>query len=296
MKKIIADFKVKKAVDLGTQFVKNKHRMIGQDGAYSIPLKDGALWFFGDTLIGTRPSNKSLWYIDGVPVGGLDMTGKGTIDQMITNTGLILKDDSEDNGLKDFQYILDSNGNLKNLIPLRRDEDKDKIRIWCQHGIALGDWIYLSFIKVEMFEKPKSGLPVEFEIVGSGFAKGKVGEWEFVPQIDLPKLPNPVIEKINAVDNLLPVVGIIFAFDHHSQAQLTTRYPTLLPEPAEEAPEVEEIAMPKADFKDFALKYGNAFATIASMLLDAILDFADPAIIVVCEDGSWIEVARWYEW
>jgi len=173
------NFKVNNALDFGAQFVNNEYRMVGQDGAYSIPLKEGALWFFGDTLIGTRSTEKSLWYNRGEPVGGLDMSGKGTIDKMITNTGLILKDDSGDKSLNDFQYILDSNGGLKNLIPLRPDEDHDKIRIWCQHGIALNDIVYLSFIKVEMFEKPKSGLPVEFEIHGSGFARGKIGEWEF---------------------------------------------------------------------------------------------------------------------
>jgi hypothetical protein len=170
---------VKKARDLGPQFIKNDHQMIGQDGAYSIPLNGDTLWFFGDTLIGKRLPEQSLWYIDGEPVGGLDMSGKGSIDRMITNTGLILKDDSGIDGLKDFQYILNGDGKLKNLIHLRSDEDPDKIRIWCQHGIALENLVYLSFIKVVMYEKPKNGLPVEFEILGSGLAYGALDKWEF---------------------------------------------------------------------------------------------------------------------
>ena len=40
------------ARDLGPQFVNNPHGMIGQDGAYSIPMGPQTLWFFGDTLIG----------------------------------------------------------------------------------------------------------------------------------------------------------------------------------------------------------------------------------------------------
>ena len=135
-------FQVKNARDIGPQFVENDHQMIGQDGAYSIPLNGNALWFFGDTLIGTRLTDQSLWFINGRPVGGLDMSGKGSIIKMITNTGLILKDTSGKDGLHDFQYILDDRGQLKNLIRLRPNEDPDKIRIWCQHGIALDDVVY----------------------------------------------------------------------------------------------------------------------------------------------------------
>ncbi len=171
-------FKVESSRDLGPQFVNNAHKMVGQDGAYSIAINGRTLWFFGDTLIGKRPVG-SLWYIDGQPVGGLDMSGKGTISKMITNTGLLLNETSGQKGLNDFEYILDSNKNLKNLVPLLPGEDHDKIRIWCQHGISIESDIYLSFIKVEMFDKPKSYLPVEFEIIGSGFAKGSADTWEF---------------------------------------------------------------------------------------------------------------------
>src|SRR5438552_11054175 len=87
--------KVASARDLGPMFVNNPHRMIGQDGAFSIPLESGrTLWFFGDTLIGKRIPGQSLWYRDGKPVGHADMSGKGSIDRMINNTGLILNHNS----------------------------------------------------------------------------------------------------------------------------------------------------------------------------------------------------------
>ena len=37
--------------DLGPQFTVNKHQMVGQDGAFSIPLNDNRLFvFFGELL------------------------------------------------------------------------------------------------------------------------------------------------------------------------------------------------------------------------------------------------------
>jgi hypothetical protein len=173
------EFKVMNTRDLGPQFTKNNHKMVGQDGAYSIPLNGETLWFFGDTLIGTRDPSLSLWYLDGRAVGAADMSGKGTIEHMINNTGLILGNKTGENGLSDFHYILDEQGGLKNLIPLHEDEDHDEIRIWCQHGICLGDSVYLSFIKVRMLEEPNGVLPVAFEILGSGFAKGSKKDWNF---------------------------------------------------------------------------------------------------------------------
>jgi hypothetical protein len=52
----IAPLRVASARDLGVLFARNPHRMVGQDGAFSIPLEPGrTLWFFGDTLTGRRP-------------------------------------------------------------------------------------------------------------------------------------------------------------------------------------------------------------------------------------------------
>ena len=51
------------ARDLGPLFADNPHRMVGQDGAFSIPLDAGeTLWFFGDTLDRPPPpAGQSLW-------------------------------------------------------------------------------------------------------------------------------------------------------------------------------------------------------------------------------------------
>jgi hypothetical protein len=168
---------VETARDLGVLFAENSHRMVGQDGAFSIPLAPGkTLWFFGDTLIGRRPpAGQSLWTIDGQPVGPRDMTGRGTFDCMINNTALILHHKTGGDDLRDFRYITDARGQLRPLIPLEGDEHPDRDRIWCQHGIEIDGRICLSFIKVRMLET--GPLPVNFEIVGSGLACGSTDDW-----------------------------------------------------------------------------------------------------------------------
>ncbi|MCD6205426.1 MAG: DUF4185 domain-containing protein [Candidatus Marinimicrobia bacterium] len=179
--------KVNSAQDLGPLFVDNSHKMIGQDGAFSIPLDKQTLWFFGDTLIGARVPDESLWFPGGQPLPPENMSGKGTIQQMFCNTGLLVPDTGIDGVLNNFEYILDDSGRLKTLLPLLEDEDHDKDRIWCQHGIYLNGKVYLSFIKVRMLphgfltNSDAGGdlLPVNFEIVGSGIAVGDPQTWNF---------------------------------------------------------------------------------------------------------------------
>jgi len=179
--------KVNNAKNIGRLFVNNPHKMIGQDGAFSIPMKKHTLWFFGDTLIGERIPNESFWFPGGQPLPPEDMSGKGKIQHMFCNTGLLVPNTGIDGVLKNFEYILDGSGKLKTLIPLLEDEDHDKDRIWCQHGIFLNDKLYLSFIKVKMLEHGfltgsedvNNLLPVNFEIIGSGLAVGDPISWNF---------------------------------------------------------------------------------------------------------------------
>ncbi len=164
--------------DLGPQFTDNPHQMVGQDGAYSIPLNGETLWFFGDTLFGKRVPGESIWYPGGRPVGPHDMSGRGSIRRMINNCGLLIPADADaQEGLKNYRYILDDEGAVKNLIPLEPGEHPDEVRVWCMHGIALADKIYLFFIKVRMLAE--GPLPVNFEILGSGMAVGRAGKWNF---------------------------------------------------------------------------------------------------------------------
>ncbi len=174
-----APLRVRAARDLGPQFTDNPHRMVGQDGAYSIPLGGGeALWFFGDTLIGERPA-ESLWFVFGEPVGGRDMADAGPFEEMITNTGLIARDQTGRDGLRDFAYLLDGAGRLKKLVPAIAGERPHRDRIWCLHGCALGEKVYLYYIRIRMHEEGGSPFPVGFDLVGSGLAVSSRGDWSF---------------------------------------------------------------------------------------------------------------------
>ena len=170
---------VESARDLGPLFADNPHHMIGQDGAYSIPLGDETLWFFGDTLIGQRRPRESLWFPGGKPVGPRDMTGLPGIDRMINNTGLLVPVGEGPSVLRRFRYVCNETRQLKNLLPLEGDEHPDRDRIWCQHGVKVRDRLYLSFIKVRMTDEPTPPLPLGFEIVGSGLAVGSTRDWNF---------------------------------------------------------------------------------------------------------------------
>lgn len=163
--------------DLGPQLTENPHQMVGQDGAYSIPLGEKTLWFFGDTLIGQRTPGESVWYPGGTAVGPWDMSGKAGIRRMINNCGLLLENYDMRNGFQDVRYILDNVGEIKTLMPLLADEHPDEIRIWCMHGIALQDKLYLFFNKVEMLAD--GPFPVNFDILGVGLVVGNSRDWEF---------------------------------------------------------------------------------------------------------------------
>lgn len=169
--------KVKSTRDLGLQFVENEHKMVGQDGAYSIITEKGLLFYFGDTIIGKRISGESLWYPGGETVGHRDMSGLGGTERMLNNTGLIITDKDASKGIINFNYVLDSAGEIKQLIPLLEDEDPDWIRVWCLHGVEVNNKLYLFFIKV--VTKDEGIFPVNFDIIGSGIAVGDTDNWEF---------------------------------------------------------------------------------------------------------------------
>ncbi len=177
MKKII----VSKVRDLGPQFVDNNYRMVGQDGAYSISLKDGsALWFFGDTLIGARAPSESLWFMDEQSIKPEALTeGWNKIEKIVHNTGAIVWNTTGAGGLDQFKHIIADGNGLKQLIPLLPGENHASERIWCFHGHEIEKTLYLFFQKIEIIEDKNSPFPVAFRVIGSGLAKGSSMDWEF---------------------------------------------------------------------------------------------------------------------
>ena len=169
---------VKTATDLGPQFTKNSHGSVGMDGAFSIRLGNGeTFWYFGDTLFGKRIPNESLWFPGGVQVGPEEMRGVGGVERMLTNTALVLCDMDNNKQLSSFEFILDEEGSPHQPVPFHKNENPDNIRVWCQDGVCLGKKIYLSYVNVKMLAK--GPLPVNFELLGTGLAVGRKGEYRF---------------------------------------------------------------------------------------------------------------------
>jgi hypothetical protein len=209
-------FKVRNTADLGVLFKKNPHQMVGQDGAYSFKLNEKeTFWFFGDTFIGDRIPGESLWYPGGKAVGPKDMSGIGRILKMHNNTGLLSTDTSGSNGVNSFSYITDDKGEIRPLIELLPEEHPDEIRVWCLHGIAIDQKVYLFFIKVKMIEE--GIFPVNFEILGSGIAVGDPADMKFTRIVhnnsDIlwgkyePKFAAAVF--LNEKDNLIYLYGVV---------------------------------------------------------------------------------------
>ena len=149
------------ARDLGLLFTENDVKMIGQDGAYSIPIKSGeTLWLFGDTFI-----------------GHFNEIGKRVIEEMPNNTGLICYSADAKNGLDDFSYLKDKSGKLRQLIPLEADEDGKVFRIWGMHGCYLNDKIYWYYIRVRILSE--GVWPYKFDVEGSGLAVANYSELRF---------------------------------------------------------------------------------------------------------------------
>jgi hypothetical protein len=163
--------------DLGPQFVDNPHRMVGQDGAYSFPLESGAFWFFGDTIIGRRIPGQSLWLVDNEVAGPADLSGRGSIASMPNNTALILRTSDASDGLREYQYLLDARGQIRQVIEHLPEEDRNEYRIWCLHGCRIEETVHVFYQKIHMVKE--GPFPVNFEVVGAGLATGKSTDWAF---------------------------------------------------------------------------------------------------------------------
>ena len=162
---------VNTARDSGVLFSRNAHRMAGLDGAYSIPLDDErTLWFFGDTLIGERAPDRSLWYEFGPGRGEINMSGWGNFDLILNNTGIIVPGGSGFSGKETFAFVTDEADRIRQLIHNLPDEPTADYRIWCLDGVTIGTTVYLYYLKILMI--PGRPVPANFAVVGGGVAKG----------------------------------------------------------------------------------------------------------------------------
>ena len=171
--------------DLGPQFTDNPYRMTGQDGAYSIPLggagpqeAERVFWYFGDTLIGERPPGSLRDVFTHLAEIGQPQ-GHAPFERLPTNTGLVLPAQSGRGGLEGFEHIVDEDGEIRQLVPPGPGDRDEWDRMWCMHGVALGETLYLFYMHIRMLEDQGGPFDLGFEIIGCGLAKGRVDAWQF---------------------------------------------------------------------------------------------------------------------
>ncbi|WP_436936480.1 DUF4185 domain-containing protein [Halovenus marina] len=146
--------------------------MSGQDGAYSIPMEGEALWFFGDTLIGDRAVDERMPH-------GEQLREYGGFERLPYNCGLICRDSDGTDGLKNFEYILDDDGEIRQLVETHPDEDETEIRPWCLDGCYVDGTLYLYYVVVRIGSEVEDDFASGFELIGSGVARGSADDYQF---------------------------------------------------------------------------------------------------------------------
>ena len=169
---------------------------------------------------------------------------------------------------------------------------------------------------MELAEEKRWG----FRYVGEGDMPSstfRVGNWEFSPLLDYSNTPPRVQQRIKAVLKEASVQGFVIAHDHFvsPRALLTGAQPKLLPPPPKPEPihipaepEKPQTTTPKAGLSQAATgAFSAAFFLLnatfkiiwavgsAMVWLFASVLMMDPVVFAILEDGSVIEVARWYE-
>lgn len=147
---------------LGNQFLENKVRITGADGATSVVLPSGeSLWMFGDTVEGPFKS-----------IRGLDLT------KLRSNTGAIAKPQNASQGIKDFRFLSDESVTRpRQIVPFAADENPAVNRVWAVHGVAMAPHVYLFYHRITLLK----GVDVfiNFQLDGMGIARADVGDLNF---------------------------------------------------------------------------------------------------------------------
>ncbi|MBI5245027.1 MAG: DUF4185 domain-containing protein [Elusimicrobia bacterium] len=130
--------------------------ILGQDGAYSIPLADGsALWTFGDTLVGeTLPGGEDkLWGMPSSSFAILEATDPFSLEG-------------------ELRYVRDPQDWPAPLIRYEPGELESIRRFWPQHGVQAGGKVYVFYTFIQA---SKSGM-WSFAIIGQGLVMAEKPE------------------------------------------------------------------------------------------------------------------------
>jgi hypothetical protein len=112
-------------------------------------------------------------------------------------------------------------------------------------------------------------------------------EWWFIPLDSEMIIPQRALKRVEAIQNLgIRTQGLIVAHEA----------PLLLNEPQKPKLVIQhdELEQMIVQFANFVMEVARIFGLIVLFSLSSIV-MLDPALIVVLEDGTWVEVMRWVE-
>lgn len=101
--------------------------------------------------------------------------------------------------------------------------------------------------------------------------------WYYVPiEADCTIIPKEALDRLEAVKTQFHICQVIVGHE------------------IVEAPEVQpEIEMPAIPWKGIGLVVGALALGLVYVLVSAVSCIADPCLIVVLEDGTWISICEW---
>jgi hypothetical protein len=169
-----ATIKIKEVKPMGPLFKENTANVLGHDGAYSIPLKDGKVfWTFGDTLIGPERLgyDPEKMLID----SWLASSWAKEHIIMISNTGLFLNTRDANKLLSATPYYFTHKDTAREIISSSLPANRDgRYRpIWPMDGIEVNGSLYIFYLMVDcgLFKEEKKEGNLDINLYGTGLAR-----------------------------------------------------------------------------------------------------------------------------
>ena len=141
--------------------------LYGQDGGQSIDLQDDrVLFLFADTLLLAR--NPQLAARAATTDHGPPRPHTGAAEVFLPNCAALAPRKPYLESLAQLKYITDSYGLPRTIIQAEAREQFKKIRFWPEHGLRIGDSVYIYYIGVQTIDPTSSW---GFRGVGAGLAR-----------------------------------------------------------------------------------------------------------------------------
>ncbi len=174
--------KIKSAKYIGELFTNNLSRVIGHDGAYSIPLDDGrSFWTFGDTLIG--PNRFGYDHEKELIDVWLSKEWARENIKMVENTGCFTNTKTGQELLSSRPLYVEKDGIARELVSTALAPNRgNRYRpIWPMDGFCYNGRLYVFYILVDcgFFDPSRNEQNLDINLYGVGLAKSKYPFYDF---------------------------------------------------------------------------------------------------------------------